>query len=92
MYLRTALAIAAVGALSACINPEDFESAPVIADTPMGPVTCQLYTTGQTAWDRAIDMPVGMSIKTGDTYCRNEGVRILEGGEPVYAPTAGNPA
>ncbi|NHF74375.1 hypothetical protein [Paracoccus xiamenensis] len=88
MYIKLTLAIAAVATLSACsLNPKDYESAPILADSAMGPVTCQIYTEGQVTWDRSINRPDGMSVETADNLCRAEGKRIMDGGEPQYAPT-----
>lgn len=87
MYLKIAFAVAAFGAVSACVTPEQFESEPVIVNSPQGPITCQLYTKNDLSWDRSIDHPGTLSVKAADTYCRNEGARILKGGEPNYAPT-----
>lgn len=61
--------------LSGCGSPVEYESDPVVVQTPQGPVTCQLYSTSIVAWDRAIDRPAAMSVKTADTYCLNEGAR-----------------
>ncbi|WBU54144.1 hypothetical protein [Paracoccus sp. SCSIO 75233] len=88
MYVRALAAVIAFGTLSACaISPKDFESQPVLVDTAMGPVICQLYTPEQVTWDRSIGRPNAMDVATADTICRNEGKRIIQGGEPVYAPT-----
>ena len=75
----TALPILAL-ALSGCSSPVEFETEPVVVQTPQGAVTCQLYTPGIVAWDRAIDRPATMSVKAGDAYCLNEGARRQQGG------------
>ena len=63
--------LVAVTALAAC-TPRSFETPPVMVETPQGPVTCQLYTSGLTDWDRATDAPVGMSVAVADSYCKKE--------------------
>lgn len=89
MYIRLTLAAAAVAMLSACaITPEQYESTPVLADSPAGPVTCQIYTHEQVTWDRSINRPANMSVTTADNLCRQEGARIMKGGTPSYLPTA----
>lgn len=93
MYFKAASALAAVAVLSACaISPKDYESTPVIAQSPMGPVVCQIYTVGQVTWDRSIKRPEKMDADTADNLCRAEGKRIMEGGEPNYAPTVNTAA
>ncbi|MFV0410595.1 MAG: hypothetical protein ACK5LJ_13170 [Paracoccus sp. (in: a-proteobacteria)] len=90
MYLKAAIAITAITTLTACTNmisPKDFESTPVLADSPMGPVTCQIYTREQVTWDRSIGRPANMDVNTADNLCRAEGQRIMNGGTPNYAPT-----
>lgn len=61
--------------LSACISPEVYESEPVQVETPIGIVTCQLYTRDLVIWDRAIERPEGMTVSTADAICVNEGKR-----------------
>lgn len=81
------LLIIAVAALSACsLNPKDYETTPVIADSAMGPVICQIYTHEQVTWDRSINRPGQMGVETADNLCRAEGQRIMQGGEPKYVP------
>ncbi|MBT8458230.1 MAG: hypothetical protein HKP37_02100 [Boseongicola sp.] len=63
---------------SACISPESYESEPVNVETPIGVVTCQLYTRDLVIWDRAIDRPEGMTVSTADAICVNEGQRRSE--------------
>ena len=88
MYVKLAVIGAAVAVLSACaITPEQFESTPVIAQSPAGPVTCQIYTHEQVTWDRSINRPGSMSVATADNLCRQEGQRIMQGGAPDYAST-----
>ncbi|MFV0291713.1 MAG: hypothetical protein ACK5II_00170 [Paracoccus sp. (in: a-proteobacteria)] len=88
MYIKATVAIAAVALLSACtITPKQYESTPVIAQSPMGPVICQIYTHEQVTWDRSIDRPEAMDVTTADNLCRMEGQRIMQGGEPNYVPT-----
>ncbi|MEM7076440.1 MAG: hypothetical protein AAGA28_09915 [Pseudomonadota bacterium] len=70
------LAVAAIG-LTGCINPQRYETVPVQVQTAQGLVTCQLYTRNTVAWDRAIDIPPGMNIATGDQVCRAEGERLI---------------
>ncbi len=93
MYAKVAFAVVAVAALSACsISPKDYETTPVIADSAMGPVICQIYTHEQVTWDRSIDRPDKMGVETADNLCRAEGKRIMEGGAPNYVPTVAAPA
>ena len=88
MYAKFALAAATVATLSACnITPEQYETQPVLAASPAGPVTCQIYTHEQVTWDRSINRPNSMSVTTADNLCRQEGHRIMKGGTPNYAPT-----
>ena len=88
MYLRFVLVAAAVATLSACaITPEQYETTPVLAESPAGPVTCQIYTHEQVTWDRSINRPNSMSVTTADSLCRQEGHRIMQGGAPNYVPT-----
>ena len=88
MYIKAALLIGTVAALSACApTPEQFETTPVIVQSAQGTVTCQLYTLSQVTWDRSIGRPATMDVRTADTICRNEGQRIIDGGTPVYAQT-----
>ncbi|WBU63317.1 hypothetical protein [Paracoccus aerodenitrificans] len=88
MIKTAVIACVAIGTLAACnITPEQYESDPVLADSPMGPVTCQIYTHEQVTWDRSIARPEQMDVKTADAICWEEGRQILEGKEPVYAPT-----
>ncbi len=62
--------------LTGCsIDRTAFETAPVYVVRPEGVVTCQLYTTSRVSWDRAIKVPEGMLITTGDSVCRTEGLR-----------------
>ena len=75
MALLTALAGVAV--LAGCIDPADYESAPVQVQTAQGVVTCQLYTERQVTWDRAISAPSGMSIQEANSACIAEGNRRL---------------
>ena len=88
MFFKACLAVAAVATLSACnITPQDYETPPVLAESAMGPVTCQIYTHEQVTWDRSITRPEKMDTKTADNLCRAEGKRIMEGGAPNYVPT-----
>ena len=88
MFTRTALGLAAAAAVSACVmTPEQYETTPIIAQSPMGPVVCQIYTHQQVTWDRAINRPEKMSVTTADNLCRQEGRRIMQGGAPNYVPT-----
>lgn len=73
MIRNIILPVFAIAALSAC-SLKDFESEPVVVDTPAGQVTCQLYTQSMTSGDRAIDAPAGMAIPTADSYCKQEGM------------------
>lgn len=73
MIRKIGFAVIAASALAAC-TPKNFETAPVQVDTPQGPVTCQLYTSGLTDWDRATDAPAGMTMAAADSYCKREGM------------------
>ena len=76
MKVNVALLIAGTLALAACVpDPRDFETTPVQVKTPKGIVTCQLYTKERVIWDRAIDLPAGMTVKEADAYCHQEGLR-----------------
>ncbi|WP_380053956.1 hypothetical protein ACFE33_12505 [Falsihalocynthiibacter sp. SS001] len=70
---------AALIALTACISPENYESAPVQVSTQMGFVTCQLYRRDLVVWDRAIGRPEGMTVEVADNVCRAEGERLRSG-------------
>ena len=73
--LRLAICALTLATLSACASPEVYETEPVKVDTPIGVVTCQLYTPDLVVWDRAIDRPENMSVSTADGICVNEGKR-----------------
>lgn len=60
-------------ALLAACTPANFESEPVQVQTPSGTVTCQLYTSSMTDWDRSINRPDAMSVEVADAYCKREG-------------------
>jgi len=72
-YKYAAAAAIAAAVLSGCTTPEQFESAPVEVATRSGAVTCQLYTTQLTSWDRSISRPDSMSVQAADAVCRKEG-------------------
>lgn len=81
MKIKLAMLAVAVGLVSACsIEPENYESKPVIVTTSAGDVTCQLYTYERVTWDRSINRPGNMSVATADTICRNEGARVMQDG------------
>jgi len=62
--------------LAACIpDPKSFETEPVVVQTSVGPVTCQLYTAEIVAWDRAIDRPERMTVAEADAICQAAGRR-----------------
>lgn len=61
--------------LSACMDPESYETPPVQVTTDSGLVTCQLYTRKRVLWDRAIHRPEGMTVKAADAICVKEGKR-----------------
>jgi len=65
-------------ALSACVAPEAYESAPVQVETSKGVVTCQLYTKTMTDWDRALDAPKGMTVGEANAVCEDAGRRWLQ--------------
>ncbi len=71
-----ALSIPALVALSACSNPEHYETDPVQVQTSRGIVTCQIYLTSMVVWDRSIDRPSNMGVKEADEYCRRAGYEI----------------
>lgn len=70
--------LALLGAAGCTIDPRDYETTPVEVASSKGVVTCQLYIEDTIVWDRAIDIPNGMSIAEGDQICRAEGQRRLE--------------
>ncbi|RJE80673.1 hypothetical protein [Paracoccus sp. JM45] len=72
MMYKIGFALISAAILAAC-TPKDFESEPVMVETPQGTVTCQLYTKGLTDWDRSIDHPADMSVADADAYCKREG-------------------
>jgi hypothetical protein len=80
MYLKLPLLVASVAALSGCVSPENYETVPVVVETPQGPVTCQLYNLNRVSWDRAIDRPDSMGVTQADDYCIAEGKRRLADG------------
>ena len=74
MLKKLAVVTVGIAALAACsLDPKDYESTPVTVDTPQGQVVCQLYTKDIVRWDRSIDRPANMSVKTADAYCLQEG-------------------
>ena len=75
---KLSIALLMFAGLSACINPQSYESEPVEVTTPIGVVTCQLYTRDLVVWDRAIDRPEGMTVSTADAICVDEGQRQSE--------------
>jgi len=62
-------------ALTACMDPESYETPPVKVTTDSGVVTCQLYTRKRVLWDRAIHRPESMTVKAADAICVEEGKR-----------------
>ncbi|RNF34878.1 hypothetical protein [Paracoccus methylarcula] len=73
---KLSFAVVGIAALSACsIDPKQWETEPVTVETPNGRVVCQLYSPDIVRWDRAIERPENMSVKTADAYCHNEGVK-----------------
>ena len=72
------LGCVAILVLSGCIDPADYETAPVQVKSAKGVVTCQLYKPKQVIWDEAISIPPGMTIAEGDQICINEGLRRLK--------------
>ena len=63
--------------LAGCVDPADYETAPVKVETAKGTVVCQLYRKRQVIWDEAISIPPGMTIAEGDRVCVEEGLRRL---------------
>ncbi|MFD1794753.1 hypothetical protein FQV27_06280 [Paracoccus aurantiacus] len=88
MVIRSVAGALALATLSGCaMTPQQYETTPVLVQSAMGQVTCQLYTLEQVTWDRAINRPAAMSVATADNLCRAEGQRVMQGGTPNYAPT-----
>lgn len=78
-FRMTACLALAPGLLAGCsFDPRAHETAPVEVRTADGVVTCQLYRRDLVTWDRAIDHPVGMSVRAADEVCRAEGYRLKE--------------
>lgn len=75
--LKLTMALAAALLVAGCMQPADYETPPVVVQSPSGPVTCQLYTPGQVTWDRAINHPDNMHVAKADEICRAEGTRRL---------------
>ena len=74
----TAVATLSAITLSGCaLNPKFHETTPVQVETKKGIVTCQLYTSETTIWDRAIAVPDDMSILEGDAICKAEGAKSV---------------
>lgn len=74
-FLKFIAAAGTIAALTGCVSPEQFETAPVQLRTSKGIVTCQLYTKERVLWDRSIDRPASMSVKEADDICKTEGYR-----------------
>lgn len=70
------VAVAGAAVLAGCSSPAQFESAPVRVETSQGVVTCQLYTPEMVVWDRSINRPNKMDVRTADNICINEGRRL----------------
>lgn len=87
MTLMRAVAILAVLPLIAACSPQEMETDPVVLATPQGPVTCQLYTRSQVLWDRSIDRPATMGVRTADALCVAEGKREQWGVRPAQGTT-----
>ncbi|CUH15157.1 hypothetical protein JSE7799_00298 [Jannaschia seosinensis] len=78
MKLPLLFGLLAMTATAGCaVTPENFETDPVTLATQDGDVTCQLYSSRLTTWDRSIDRPASMSVKTADEICQAEGRRVL---------------
>ncbi len=75
IFLRIPIYFLILTGLSACISPRDYESEPVEIATPIGVVTCQLYTPDLVVWDRSVDRPDTMDVTTADAICVQEGKR-----------------
>ncbi|MCB4454174.1 hypothetical protein [Leisingera sp. McT4-56] len=73
-------AFGAISALTGCVSPEQFETAPVQLRTSKGIVTCQLYTKERVLWDRSIDRPASMTVQEADDICKREGYRQMKEG------------
>ncbi|MDC0656681.1 hypothetical protein N6L27_01560 [Leisingera sp. SS27] len=75
IVLKSFAAIGTLAALTGCVSPEQFETAPVQLRTSKGIVTCQLYTKERVLWDRSIDRPASMTVQEADDICKREGYR-----------------
>lgn len=82
MKVKLGLQLVGMAAFLMGCSPRALETRPVVVDTEMGPVTCQLYTLEEVYWDRAIERPENMDVDAADDVCRAEGWRILRGGYP----------
>ena len=69
---KVAATKACVATLTGCIDPANYVT------TQNGTMVCQLYKLNNILWDEAISVPPGMSIKTGDTICKNKGHVVIE--------------
>lgn len=63
--------------LTSC-DRASYETEPVMISTPLGPVTCQLYTIDYIMWDEALRYVSSMKKETADLYCKDEGQRRLK--------------
>lgn len=80
MIKHFAIAAFGIATLAACsLDPRDYESDPITVQTAQGLVVCQLYTKDIVRWDRAIQRPESMDIRTADNICLSEGQRIRDG-------------
>ena len=71
MFQKFGFTLIATAVLGAC-TPAACETEPVKVETPQGTVTCQLYTSALTDWDRSIDHPATMTVAVADNYCKTK--------------------
>lgn len=69
---RIAMMIGTAVTLAGC-SKASMETEPVMVDTPMGVVTCQLYTPSLLLWDTVISLPPGLSYDSGVDICKDAG-------------------
>jgi hypothetical protein len=77
-FKRLLVGLGTLALLGAC-TPSSMETPPVSVQTSKGRVDCQLYTKNRVYWDRAINMPAGMTPEQADAICRAKGVEIMNG-------------
>ena len=75
---KVAATMACIATLTGCIDPANYVTTPVTVTAQNRTVVCQLYRLNKVLLDEAISVPPGMSIKTGDTICKNKVHTIIE--------------